>query len=315
MQQTIFTTKILEEEKVKSPTGEQAGNYYKIAMEPLDQGYGHTMGNSLRRVLLGSIPGAAITKVKIDGVNHQFTTLEGMREDIVEFILNLKKVRLSLKDDDEATIKLSAKGKGEVKAGDIEVPANVEIANKDLVIANLATTKTKLDAEITVKSGSGYVMAKTEEEMSFGEIPVDALFSPITKVAYKVEATRVGRRIDYDKLVMDIWTDGTVDVIKVLNTAAKTLVSHFKQVYEPVVIEEEEPVEAPSIENENMNLTVEELGIPTRIANALRKGGYKTVKDLAEAEGSEVAKVKNLGEKSVTTVSDALKKFGVELKD
>ena len=315
MLNTIFSTKVLEDEVVLSETGVESGKYHKIAIEPLEQGYGHTMGNALRRVLLTSIPGSAITKVKIDGVNHQFTTLEGMREDIVEFILNLKQVRLSLKDEKEAILKLSAKGKGEVKAGDIQTPANVEIFNKGLVLANLATTKTKLDAEITVQAGAGYVVAETSSDLVFGEIPVDALFSPITKVSYKIEATRVGRRTDFDKLIMEIWTDGTIDVLDSLENAAKVLVSHFKQVYDPVEVEEEEPKEEPVIENENMNLTVEELGVPTRIANALRKGGYKTVKDLAEAESSEIAKVKNLGEKSVKTVSKALEKFGIEIKE
>lgn len=315
MLNTIFSTQVLEDETVLSESGVETGKYYKVVIDPLEQGYGHTMGNALRRVLLSSIPGAAITKVKIDGVNHQFTTLEGMREDIVEFILNLKQVRLTLKDEEEAVLKLNAKGKGEVKAGDIVVPASVEIFNKGLVLANLATTKTNLDAEITVRSGVGYVIAKTSEELTFGEIPVDALFSPITKVSYKIEATRVGRRTDFDKLIMEIWTDGTIDVTESIDSAAKVLVSHFQQIYDPVEVEEEEEPEDPIIENENMNLTVEELGVPTRIANALRKGGYKTVKDLAEAESSEVAKVKNLGEKSVKTVSKALEKFGITIKE
>lgn len=315
MLNTIFTTKLLDEEVVKSTAGVSEGNYYKVAIEPLEQGYGHTMGNGLRRVLLSSIAGAAITKVKIAGIDHQFTTLEGMREDIVEFILNLKQIRLSLTDGKETILKLSAKGPGIVTAGDIKTPSTVTIVNPDLVIANLASTKTKLEAEITVKPGVGYVMAESDDSLSFGEIPVDALFSPITKVAYRIEATRVGRRTDFDKLVMEIWTDGTINAMDALDHASRVLVSHFKQVYEPVVAEEEKVVAAPSMENDNLNLTVEELGIPTRIANALRKGGYKTVKDLVEGESSAIAKVKNLGEKSVVTVADALAKYGVKLKD
>jgi DNA-directed RNA polymerase subunit alpha len=315
MLNTVFTTKLLEEEVAKSPSGISEGIYYKVAIEPLEQGYGHTMGNALRRVLLSSIPGAAITKIKVNGVDHQFTTLEGMKEDIVEFVLNVKQIRLSLTDGKETVIKLSAKGPGIVTAGDIKTPATVEIINKDLVIANLASAKNKLEAELTVKSGVGYVIAESEEDMAFGEIPVDALFSPITKVAYKVEATRVGRRTDFDKLVMEIWTDGSITASDAIETASRVLVSHFKQVYEPVVVEEEKVVVVATGENENMNLTVEELGIPTRIANALRKGGYKTVKDLSTAESMQIAKVKNLGEKSVGTVADALAKYGVSLKD
>lgn len=315
MLNTIFTTKLLEEEVVKSATGTSEGNYYKVAIEPLEQGYGHTLGNALRRVLLTSIPGAAITKVKISGVDHQFTTLEGMREDIVEFILNVKLVRLALTDGKETTLKLSAKGPGVVTAGDIKTPATVEIINKDLELANLASNKAKLDVEMVVKPGVGYVIAETEEDMAFGEIPVDALFSPIVKVAYKVEATRVGRRTDFDKLVMEVWTDGTINAQDAIETASKVLVSHFKQIYEPVVAQEEKPVVVASGENENLNLTVEELGIPTRIANALRKGGYKTVNDLSQAESAQIARVKNLGEKSVGTVADALAKYGVTLKD
>lgn len=315
MLDTVFTTKVLEENVVKSSAGVSQGNFYKVAIEPLEQGYGHTLGNALRRVLLSSIPGSAITQIKIDGADHQFTTLEGMKEDIVEFILNVKQIRLSVSDGKETILKLSAKGPGVVTAGDITCPASVTVVNPDLVLANLATAKNKLEVEMQVKPGAGYVMAESSEDLSFGDIPVDALFTPITKVAYNVEATRVGRRTDFDKLIMDIWTDGTINAIDALNVASKILVSQFKQIYEPAEVIEEAPVAAPVIENENMNLTVEELGIPTRIANALRKGGYKTVKDLVEAESIAIAKVKNLGEKSVGTVADALAKYGVTLKN
>jgi DNA-directed RNA polymerase subunit alpha len=284
-----------------------------IVIEPLEQGYGHTLGNALRRVLLSSLPGHAITSVRIDGVEHEYTALEGLTEDILELILNIKQIRIKADTIDPITLKFSAKGEGEVTAAAITLDLGAEIINKDLVLANLAKGGS-LEVEMKAEFGIGYAMASDAEETVIGEIPVDALYSPVVKVSYKVESTRVGRRTDFDKVVMHIQTDGTVSPLEAVKRAAKILARQFTQVFEPVlpVVEEEEVSLSPE-EAENLRLTVEELDLPTRIANALRKGGFKTVGDLQGAPKMTIAKVKNLGEKSVDVIQEALDKKGVLL--
>lgn len=289
-------------------------NHARLTIEPLEKGYGHTLGVSLRRVLLSSIEGAAVTKVRINGVQHQFSTLEGMREDVVELILNLKQLRFSLDKEDEVIVKLNAKGPKTVTGQDINLPAGVTLANPEQELAILSGKK-NLSIEITISRGRGYSLASEQSVSTLGDIPVDASFSPIVRVAYKVEATRVGRRTDFDKLILETWTDGTIEAKEALDRAAKILVAHFKQIYDPIIVETEEvePELTPE-ENEVMRLTVEELDLPTRIANALRKGGYATVKDLCKADNESIAKVKNLGEKSVDIVVFALKQKGLNLR-
>jgi len=291
------------------------GNHSRLSIEPLEKGYGHTMGVSLRRVLLSSIEGSAVTKVRIEWVQHQFSSLQGMREDVVEFILNLKQLRFHLDNIEEVVVKLDVKGPTTVTGADLVLPAGVTLANPEQEIAVLSDKSAKLAAEITVGTGRGYSLAAERTVETLGDIPVDAAFSPVIRVAYKVEATRVGRRTDFDKLILDIWSDGTVDAKEVLERAARILVSHYKQIYEPIIVDlpQIEPELTPA-ENEVMRLTVEELDLPTRIANALRKGGYATVKDLMTAERDQIAKVKNLGEKSVDIVIAALEQKGLGLK-
>lgn len=305
MIQPKFTTTLLKQDK----------NYAELVMEPLEQGYGHTLGNALRRVLLSSLPGAAVTSVKIGGIRHQFTTLEGLEQDIVELILNLKQVRLRYEGVEPVTARIKMSGAGTIRAADIEAPATVQIVNPDLELAELTEAKAKLEAELTIEGGVGYSMAEERQSTTIGVIPMDALFSPVTRVAYKVEATRVGRRTDFDKLVLQVWTDGTVESQEAVNQAAQILVAHFKQVYDPVVIDQSQaaPVAASGVIPELYRLTVEELDLPTRIANALRKGGYKTVKDLAEATVAQLKQVKNLGEKSVESVVALLAKKGIDI--
>lgn len=287
-----------------------------VVIEPLEPGYGHTLGNSLRRTMLSSLPGAAITMVKIDGIDHQYSTLEGMTEDVVELILNLKLLRIkSTLTDGTGTIKLSAKGPGEITAKDLEASAGIEIISKDQHIATLAKGKS-LKFEATVDTGVGYQLANEDAVNVIGEIPVDALFSPVVKVSYKVEQTRVGRRTDYDKVVMQIKTDGSMSPLEAVKQSARILSRQFTQVYEPVLPEpKQETVDLSPEEAETLRLTVEELDLPTRIANALRKGGFKTVGDLAGAPKTAIAKVKNLGEKSVDIIDEALQKKGVSLGD
>lgn len=294
---------------------DERADYAKLIIEPLEKGYGHTLGVSLRRVLLSSIEGAAVTNVRIDGVQHQFTTLSGMREDVVEFILNLKQLNFRLEGDQpEVAIKLDGKGPAILTGKDLDLPSQVTLSNQDQELAVLAE-KGKLRAEIMVSRGRGYSPAADRSAAALGDIPVDASFSPVRKVAYKVEATRVGRRTDYDRVILEVWTNGTISPREVLDEAARILVAHFKQVFEPVIVETPKEVSLEDrIEDEVFKLTVEELDLPTRIANALRKGGYKTVKDLTEGNMADVAKVKNLGEKSVVAVAEALGKKGLHFK-
>jgi DNA-directed RNA polymerase subunit alpha len=289
--------------------------YATLAIEPLEQGYGNTLGNALRRVMLSSLPGFAITSVKVRGVNHQFTTLDGLREDIVDLILNLKQVRLKSSAKDAVTLTISVKGKKTVTARDIQTPAGVSVVNQDLYLATVEE-KACLDVEIIAEAGMGYSMASDRKSPSVGVIPVDALFSPVVKVAYTVEATRVGRRTDYDRLNLQVWTDKTIEPKMALDEAAKVLVAQFQQIYNPSAVSETGEVVSAAVQSDDVaRLTVEELDLPTRIANALRKAGYKTIAELSKATRDEIAKVKNLGEKSVGTVEDAMNSKGATLKD
>lgn len=284
-----------------------------IVIDPLENGYGHTLGNALRRVLLSSLPGTAITRLRIEGADHQFSTVDGLSEDVLEIALNVKQVRVKAATQDAGILRVSVTGPAEVTAADIECEAGFEIVNKEQVIATVAKGQ-KFEAEMTVESGVGYVLADEKNVTTIGEIVLDALYSPVVKVSYNVEQTRVGRRTDYDKLVMDVETDGTITPLEAVNQAARILARQFSQVFDPVVIEEEEVEESLSPEEQEvLRLTVEELDLPTRIANALRKGGFKTVGDLNGAPRDVVAKVKNLGGKSVVLIDAALQKKGVSL--
>jgi len=287
-----------------------------FTLEPLQQGYGNTLGNSLRRVLLGSLPGAAIIQAKISGVKHLFSTLKGLKEDIVELTLNLKKVRLSYHGSKPVKITLDKTGPGTITAGDFKVPASVKIINGDLVLGTLADKNSRLKGEFLVEAGFGYV--PSEERESSGEIgliPLDAIFSPVKRVNYHVGATRVGRVTNFDKLTLEIWTDGSISPKEALLEAAKTLTAFFDQVVHP---KETVPQEKPAVSeatSENYGLTVEELDLPTRIVNALVKAGIKTVGDLEGAGKKRISKVKNLGGKSLKIIEAALGQKGLRLKD
>lgn len=286
-----------------------------IVMEPLEQGYGHTLGNALRRVLLSSLPGTAITDVRIEGVDHLYSTLDGMKEDVLELVLNLKLIRVQADTDAQGTLRLRASGPGEITAKDIECESGFSIVNTDLHIATLEKDA-KLDVTMTVSSGIGYLVVGDEKSKQLGQIKVDALFSPVEKVSYTVEATRVGRRTDYNRLILQVQTDGTINPLEAVRQAAKILQRQFSQVVDPVVPQVTEPEVALSPEEaEVLRLTVEELDLPTRIANALRNGGFKTVGDLVHVSKGVVSKVKNLGGKSVEVIDEALQKKGVSLAD
>lgn len=298
--------------KIKSEVEKQ--DYGLFVVEPLEQGYGQTLGNSLRRVLLTSLPGAAITNVKIEGVGHQFTAIPGLKEDVVEFLLNLKKIRLVIPSEESVMLTLSKKGPGHVMARDIEAPAGVVIANPDLVLGTLADKKAMLVMEMKAEKGYGYIPSDEKRVEEIGRIPVSAFFSPITRVNYRVEATRVGRITNFDKLIMEIWTDGTILPLDALKQSAKILVSYFFQVVEPKAAGVQEAVAvSPTISEEVLKMRIEELDIPTRIVNALGNGGIETVGQLLGTPRAELMKIKNLGTKSLGLVEEKLREKGVAL--
>ena len=287
----------------------------QFILEPLPQGYGHTLGNALRRTLYTSIPGAAITSVKIAQARHQFTTIEGVREDMVQLVLNLKQVRVSYQGTEPATLTLQAKGSGEVKASDFKCPSGVSIANPELVIAHLSDKSVKLDIEATVETGMGYSPAEERQSATVGVIPVDATFSPVSLVNYSVEATRVGRLTNYDRLILDITTDSTVTPESALKTASQTLVNFFQGIITPQSAQSAQSANSAQFAKSSTpgsNISVEELDLPTRIANALVKAGFDTVGSLIATPKAELAKVKNLGAKSVKIIDLALKERGFE---
>jgi DNA-directed RNA polymerase subunit alpha len=297
---------------IKTDTEEKA--YGKFIIEPLDQGYGQTLGNSLRRVLLSSLAGAAITSIKIEGVKHQFSTIPGLKEDVVEFALNLKKVRLIIEDGEKVTLTMNKKGQGLIKAGDIETTAGVTIVNPDLTLGTLSDKKSELSMTMTAEKGYGYLTVEEKHVDEIGVIPLDALFSPVVRVNYKVEATRVGRMTNLDRLVMEIWTDSSVTPAEALKTSAKILVSYFMQIYEPKVQGVSEKVEEiPAVSDEVLKMRIEELDIPTRIVNALSNGGIETIGQLMGIQRQDLMKIKNLGTKSLAVVEEKLKEKGVIL--
>ena len=288
---------------------EKKEKYGKFVISSLEQGYGDTLGNSLRRILLSSIPGAAITNVRISGIKHQFSTLKGMKEDVVEFLLNLKKVRFTYVGDKSAKASISVTGPKEVKAGDIKTDSSLKVANPELVLTYL-NKGAKLDVNLEIESGVGYSVAEERQTGEIGLIPLDAAFSPITRVKYEVEETRVGRLTNYDKLILEIWTDGTIDPREAVMTSAKTLVAYFNQIVTPKKVKEEAKKEVDVL-GPTAKLSVEEIGLPTRVANALIKAGHETVEDLIKAKREDLVRVRNLGEKSVKIIEAALGEKGI----
>lgn len=285
-------------------------DYGKFVITPLEQGYGLTMGNSLRRVLLTSLTGTAVTTVKIAGVKHQFSSLTGMKEDIVEFVLNLKKVRFVGTTEKAAKATIEVTTPGEFTASEIKVSGGLQVANPELVLGTL-NKGTKFSAEMTVESGVGYSTADERPTEMIGLIPVDASFSPVKRVSYKVEETRVGRLTNYDKLTLEIWTDGTLSAENAFSESAKILVSYFSQITNPKKLEKKEEVIMSDL-GAIGKLSVEEIGLPTRVANALIKAGFETVEELANARREDLVKVRNLGEKSLKIIAAALGTKGVE---
>ncbi|KKR78024.1 MAG: DNA-directed RNA polymerase subunit alpha [Candidatus Curtissbacteria bacterium GW2011_GWA1_40_9] len=310
--------KMLDLLEITTEVEKETENFGRFTVEPLNQGYGHTIGNSLRRVLLSSLSGAAVTQVKISGVRHQFTAVSGMSEDIVEFILNLKKLRLEITSDKPVKLSLDVKGPKEVKAKDIGKSAGVEIVNGDLTLANLADSKSKISATIIAENGSGYSLAEERKTGEIGLIPVDANFSPVSKVNYEVEATRVGRVTNFDKLTIEITTDGTIKPSEALKSAAKILVDHFKVIYEPQAVSKKQKstpsAEDKSITDELLKTSLEELDLPVRLTNSLKSGKIETLGDFLTKDKKDLMKMKNMGPKSISLVEEKLRERGVEIK-
>ncbi len=301
------------EPNFKIKAQEERDDYGKFIIEPLDQGFGHTLGNALRRILLSSLPGAAVTTIKIEGVKHQFSTIPGLSEDVVEFILNVKKIRFKLSKNELVKVTLSARGPGKITAGDLKVTSGLEVVNKDLYLGTLSDSKSKIEAEMTVEPGFGFLPAEEQKTGAVGIIPLDATFSPVLRVNYKVEATRVGRMTNLDKLILEVWTDKTIDPLSAVRNTAKILVSYFLQIYEPKAVPTEGVAVTPAVSDEILKMTIEELDLPTRISNAFKNGGIETVGQLLGTPKKELMKIKNLGGKSITTVEEKLREKGVAL--
>lgn len=297
----------------------ESANHSRIVIEPLERGFGHSLGNALRRVMLSSIPGCAVTEISIEGVLHEFTTIEGVQEDVIDIILNLKKLAVIIHSKDEVVLNLSKKGVGVVTAGDIDLPHNVEIANPNLVIANI-TSDASLNIKIKVERSRGYVPASVRKEQNddapVGVLMVDAAFSPIVKVAYHVESTRVEQRTNLDKLVIELETNGTVDPEQVIKLAASILhdqLSVFvdfekvnEQVQEEVVVEEEtfDPI---------LLRPVDDLELTVRSANCLKAENIFYIGDLIQRTEVELLRTPNLGKKSLTEIKDILAIKGLSL--
>lgn len=290
-------------------------DYGEFVIEPLEPGYGHTLGTALRRVLLISIPGVAVTSVKISGAKHRFSTLPGLKENIVDLLLNVKGLNFKLLNSkDQSVVRLSVKGPKEITAKDLELPEDVEIANPDQYIGTLADKKAKLELEMTVERGYGYSLSEERRSTSLGVIPTDAIYTPVKRVNFSVSATRVGRQTNLDKLNISIWTNGVVTPRDALDQAARTLNSYFHQVYEPKA---EDQVESEStrsdIPDTTLKLTIDELDLPTRIYNSLRNGGIETIGQLIEAPRKDLISMRNMGGKSISIIEDKLKEKGIEL--
>ncbi len=291
-------------------------NYAKFVCEPLERGYGVTIGNSLRRILLSSLPGSAITSVKIDGVVHEFSTIPNVVEDVPEIIINLKNVRLKTFDNEEKIIRIDFKGEGEVKAGDIITDSSVEILNPDLHIATVAEGGS-LKMEMTVDRGRGYNSAAKNKKpnQDISTLPIDSIYTPVKKVNYSVENTRVGQMVDFDKLIIEVWTDGSLKADEALSLAAKVMTGHLEIFIDlseatkntQVMIEKEE-----SKKEKVLEMSIEDLELSVRSFNCLKRAGISTVEDLANKTEEDMMKVRNLGKKSLDEVTHKLHSLGLD---
>lgn len=292
-----------------------AENYARFRIEPLEPGYGHTVGNALRRVLLSSIPGSAITKIKIDGVYHEFSTIPGVREDVTELVLNVKGIRLRSYAERPVKIHLSKYGRGEVRARDIDAPSNVEVVNPDHYIATLDDDDGRLDLEMTVERHRGYLPVENRDPVPIGEIPVDAIFTPIPRVNYVVENTRIGGVTDYDRLILEIWTDGTIKPGDALSHAAQVLSEYSQKIASFSRPEQSTEVAATGngiegITPEVYDTPIEELELTTRTYNCLKRADITKIGQLLQMDEKDLLSVRNLGSKSIDEIKEKLVEHG-----
>lgn len=308
----------IEKPKIECVEMSEDSKYGKFVVEPLERGNGTTLGNSLRRILLSSLPGAAVTQVKIDGVLHEFSTIPGVVEDVVEIILNIKNLALKMHGESNKIIKIDAQGEGVVTAADIIADPDIEIVNPDLYIATLGEGS-RLYMEMTVEKGRGYVTADRNKQPNqpIGIIPVDSIFTPVKKVNYSIENTRVGNRTDYDKLTLEIWTNGAISPDEAASLGAKilsehlnlfiTLTDHVGDV--EILVEKEEDKRDKVLE-----MSIEELDLSVRSFNCLKRAGINTVEELTQRTEEDMMKVRNLGKKSLEEVQQKLAALGLSLK-
>jgi len=313
---------MLEIEKPRIEIMAAEGEHYaQFVVDQLERGFGTTMGNALRRVLLSSLPGAAVSNIRVDGVLHEFSHLPGVKEDITEIILNLK--QLSLRDtsenNDEKTAIIEASGEGVVRARDIKLDSDIEVMNPELVIATLDNADAKLSIEMTIRTGSGYVGADKNKRLDqpIGLIPIDSIFTPVQKVNFNVEPTRVGSVTDFDKLILDVWTNGTVSPKDAVSLAARILTSHFNMFVDlsdtaraaEIMVEREEGTKEKMLE-----MSIEDLDLSVRSYNCLKRAGINTVEDLAAKTEGDMMKVRNLGRKSLEEVLKKMADLGLALQ-
>ena len=309
----------IEKPNIEVFTQDDDSTYGKFTLEPLERGFGTALGNSMRRVLLSSLPGYAIKSVKIDGVLHEFSTIPGVKEDVTEIVLNLKSVIIKINGDGPKTVYIDASGEGEVTAGDIKGDSEIEIFNPELHIATL-DKDAKLTMEMTVDNGRGYVSSernKQELEPPIGVIAIDSIYSPVNKVNFTVENTRVGQRIDYDKLTLEVWTNGTISAKEAVSLAAKILNDHLKlfidlsenEYMTDVLVEKDDDSREKALE-----MTIEELDLSVRSFNCLKRAGINTVEDLTTKSEDDMMKVRNLGKKSLDEVVAKLDSLGFSLR-
>ena len=285
-------------------------SYGKFVCEPLERGYGMTIGNSLRRILLSSLPGAAITSVKIEGVLHEFSSIPNVIEDVPEIIVNLKSVRLKMHENEVKTIKIDFNGEGEVKAGDIITDSSIEILNPDLHIATVAEGGF-LHMEMTVDRGRGYNVAEKNktQNQAIDVLPIDSIFTPVKKVNYQVENTRVGQMVDYDKLTIEVWTDGRLKAYEALSLAAKVMTGHLELFIDLSETAKNTKVMVEKAESKReriLEMPIEDLELSVRSYNCLKRAGISTVQDLANKTEADMMKVRNLGKKSLDEVTNKL---------
>lgn len=309
----------IERPKIDTASLSADGRYGKFIVEPLERGFGTTLGNSLRRVLLSSLPGVAVTSIKIDGVVHEFSTIEGVKEDVTEIVLNVKGITAKLYTDGPKTVRIEASGEGIVTAGSIQQDADIEILNPDWHIATLAENS-KLIMELVFDKGRGYVPAdrnkQATEQAPIGSLPVDSIYTPVLKVNYTVENTRVGQITDYDKLTLEVWSDGTISAKEGVSLAARIMNEHLnlfvnlsqEAMDAEIMVEKDDKGKEKALE-----MTIEELDLSVRSFNCLKRAGINTVEDLINKSEDEMMKVRNLGRKSLEEVIAKLCSLGFNL--